>query len=168
MKKFTVGLLVGVVLGRGGFWTLQQIQEQPEVQHAAKSVGEQISRAGDTVANAAHDMKVATDAKLEVMELTAGEIQDELEASGQVIRRKARDLAGAVADTGADALITAEIKTKLAADDELSVMTISVDTTNGRVTVSGTVSSVDLIGKAMILALETEGVQEVVSTLQVQ
>jgi osmotically-inducible protein OsmY len=57
---------------------------------------------------------------------------------------------------------------KLAADPDLSVFSISVATTAGRVTLSGTVASPELIGKATALALETDGVREVVSTLQVK
>jgi osmotically-inducible protein OsmY len=43
-----------------------------------------------------------------------------------------------------------------------------VNTTRGVVTLSGTVSSEAKIGKAMLLALQTEGVQEVISTLQIK
>ncbi|MGQ9695827.1 MAG: BON domain-containing protein [Thermodesulfobacteriota bacterium] len=56
----------------------------------------------------------------------------------------------------------------LAADPDLSALSISVSTAAGRVTLSGTVGSPELIGKAVALALETEGVREVVSTLKVK
>ena len=46
--------------------------------------------------------------------------------------------------------------------------TISVSTTDGRVTLSGNVANARLIGKAMALALETDGVREVSSTLKVK
>ena len=62
----------------------------------------------------------------------------------------------------------AEVKRKLLADPDLSALDVSVNTTNGRVTLSGTVSAADQIGKSMLLALETDGVREVVSTLQVK
>jgi osmotically-inducible protein OsmY len=45
---------------------------------------------------------------------------------------------------------------------------ISVNCTAGRVTLSGTVSSAEDIGRAMVLAMEVDGVREVVSTLQVK
>ena len=54
------------------------------------------------------------------------------------------------------------------ADKDLSALSISVNTTSGIVTLSGTVSSPEHISKAMLLAMETEGVREVVSTLQVR
>ena len=51
---------------------------------------------------------------------------------------------------------------------ELSALSISVNTTEGIVTLSGTVSSAEDISKAMLLAMETDGVREVISTLQVK
>ena len=41
-------------------------------------------------------------------------------------------------------------------------------TTAGVVTLSGHVSSAENIGKAMLLAMQTDGVHEVISTLQVR
>jgi len=54
------------------------------------------------------------------------------------------------------------------ADRELSALSISVNTTEGVVTLSGTVSSSENVSKAMLLAMETDGVREVISTLQVK
>ena len=67
-----------------------------------------------------------------------------------------------------DATITAKIKTKYAIDRDLSAFGISVNTTDGRVTLAGHVTSHQQIGKAMLIALETDGVREVSSTLQVK
>jgi len=69
--------------------------------------------------------------------------------------------------TPADARTTAAIKAKLVANRDLSALSISVNTTAGVVTLSGTVNSPEDIGKAMLVAMETEGVTQVVSTLQV-
>ena len=53
-------------------------------------------------------------------------------------------------------------------DSQLSALDISVNTTSGIVTLSGSVENPELIGKAMLLAMETDDVKEVVSTLQVK
>ena len=74
----------------------------------------------------------------------------------------------AIADATADARITAAIKAKLVASRDLSALNISVNTTAGVVTLSGHVSSPENISKAMLLAMETDGVREVISTLQVK
>ena len=98
----------------------------------------------------------------------AYEIKEGLTKSGRIVREETRELGAAIADSTSDARITAKIKTKLLADRDLSGLKISVDTTEGRVTLAGIVSSHEHIGKAMRLALETEGVHEVASTLQVK
>ena len=90
-----------------------------------------------------------------------------LDASGEVVRRAAREAGDAAVDAATDTRITAEVKRKLLADPNLSSLDISVNTTDGRVTLSGKVASADLVGRAMLLAMETDGVREVVSTLQV-
>ena len=100
--------------------------------------------------------------------MTTADIQEELTKTGKVVRRQMRDLGAAVADASADAAVTAKIKAKYALDGELSTWGISVSTTDGHVTLSGNVSSPKLIGKAIMLALETDGVREVSSTLQVK
>jgi osmotically-inducible protein OsmY len=56
----------------------------------------------------------------------------------------------------------------LVANSDLSALKISVNTTGGVVTLSGSAPSTEAISKAMLLAMETDGVREVVSTLQVQ
>ncbi len=78
------------------------------------------------------------------------------------------DAGHAIADATADARITAAIKGKLLASRDLSALNISVNTTAGVVTLSGFVSSSEDISKAILLAMETDGVREVVSTLQVK
>jgi hyperosmotically inducible protein len=73
-----------------------------------------------------------------------------------------------VAEATDDARTTAAIKAKLALDRELSVFDVSVDTTDGRVTLAGHVDSPDEIARAIGIAFEQDEVREVVSTLQVR
>jgi hyperosmotically inducible protein len=73
-----------------------------------------------------------------------------------------------MASASSDTAITAKIKAKYAIERDLSVFGISVNTTDGRVTLAGNVTSHQQIGKAMLIALETDGVREVNSTLQVK
>jgi len=91
-----------------------------------------------------------------------------LAKTGQVVRRKAQQAGQAIADATADARITAAIKARLMAARDLPAMSISVNTTGGVVTLSGAVSSAEEVSKAMLVTLETEGVREVISTLQVK
>lgn len=155
MRTFLNGLLLGIILGAGGFWLAQQYQ--------LGTVPKTRQQAVDTVQEA----KKLLDAKLEALELQSDKIQEELTVTGRVVRQKARVLGGQVADAAADAGITAAIKAKLVKNPDLSALAISVSTTDGTVTLSGKVGSPELVGKATLLALETEGVREVVAALQV-
>ncbi|MGH8736822.1 MAG: BON domain-containing protein [Burkholderiales bacterium] len=164
MKNLFIAFLLGVILGAAGYWFMLQ---QP-VQHVGGVAQQKATEAAEAVADAAKQARQAVAAKLEALQLRASDIGQELKQTGKVVRRNAREIGEAATDAAADTRVTAEIKRKLLADPELSSLGISVDTTDGRVTLAGTVSSADLIGKAMLLALETEGVRQVVSTLQVK
>ena len=85
-----------------------------------------------------------------------------------MVRRTAEKAGQAIADATADARATAAIKARLLTHRDLSALDISVNTTMGVVTLSGSVSSREDISKAMLLAMETDGVREVISTLQVK
>ena len=84
-----------------------------------------------------------------------------------VVREKARTAGHSIADAAANARVTAAVKGRLVAEPGLSAFSINVDTTDGLVTLSGKVSSHDQVGRAVKLALDTDGVRKVVSTLQV-
>ncbi|PWU14897.1 MAG: hypothetical protein C5B50_16335 [Verrucomicrobia bacterium] len=155
--KIFLALLAGILLGGAGAWYYSTAQGKAHV-HAA----------GGEIQSAAKSAGQAVQAQLKVLDLRAEDLKDELSRTGQVIRRKAKAAGQAIADGTADARITAKIKGKLLADRDLSALSISVNTTQGVVTLSGTVSSVQAIGKAMLLAFETDGVQEVISTLQLK
>jgi len=140
----------------------------PAVQEAQRAAREQASRALESAQVAAERARHALAARLDAFELSAEDIRKDVAENGKVVRQRVRELGDAVVDATADARITAKVKARLAADPELSVLGISVDSTAGRVTLAGTVATPDLIGRAMVLALDTEGVRAVVSTLQVK
>jgi hyperosmotically inducible protein len=66
-----------------------------------------------------------------------------------------------------DATITAHVKTALLNDPQVSALKIDVSTTNGVVTMSGTVRSKGEEERAIQLARQVSGVKEVKSTLEV-
>lgn len=73
-------------------------------------------------------------------------------------------------DVGAtdDATITARVKTALLNDQQVSAAKIDVSTTNGVVTMSGTVRSKAEEARAIEVARQTPGVKDVVSKLKTQ
>jgi hyperosmotically inducible protein len=157
MKTFLIGWLVGALVGALGVWYFLEGRERPEIQYAQDATAAAIERAVN-----------AAKVRLVAWHLTGDDIKEELARTGKVVRRSARDAGAFIADATTDARITAKIKAKLVADRELSAWSISVNTTDGHVTLAGKISSHELIGKAILLAMETDGVRDVTSNLQVK
>lgn len=154
MKTFFV-LLLGVVLGVAGYWFFAEGKRKETVQQTQSEISEGAEKVREGVREAFDDIRTE-------------DIKKELERTGRVVRQKAIKAGRAVADAADNARITATIKTKFVAEPNLSALTINVDTTDGVVTLSGSVKSHDQIARAMKIALETEGVREVISTLQIK
>ncbi len=117
-------------------------------------------RTGGSAAAAKVDEKIP--------DLDASKIAEELKQTGRVVRRRTSRAAEQVAEATKDARTTAAIKAKLALDPQLSALEVSVDTTDGRVTLAGRADSPAAIARAIEIAFEEEGVYEVISTLQVR
>ncbi len=157
MKRFILGLILGIILTWGAIWYYGNHQKNATLQDAR-----------DRIVSGAREARDAAQDQFNSWGLTPDNIRDELARTGKVIREKAQDAGRVIADSTADARITAEIKTKIFSDRDLSALSISVSTTDGRVTLSGTTSSPENIAKAVQLAMNTPGVREVVSTIQVK
>jgi len=166
MRGFFNGLVLGIILGAVGLWFVQKkAAEHPEAQQRYKEAAAQL-RTNATAA--AENTSDALRAKVDTLDLNAGQIKDELAKTGEVIRRKAHDIGDQMADAASDARAVTEIKAKYAEDSTLSMWKISVNCNHGHVALSGTVSSPDDIGKAVALALDADGVRDVTSTLAVK
>jgi osmotically-inducible protein OsmY len=166
MKGFFNGLILGVILGAAGYWFIQnKAREHPEAEQRAEAAAAQ---AQTSAGEAGRHLSDALKAKLETLDLRSDQIKDELARTGKIVRRKAHDLGEQVADAAVDARIVTAIKAKYTADSDLSVWKISVSSDQGHVTLSGTVSAEQNIGEAVALALETDGVHDVTSTLTVK
>jgi osmotically-inducible protein OsmY len=152
--KFLLGLILGIILVLALIW------------YAAQRHNTTAEDAKSRIESAATGVKETVQTNWK--NLRTDDIREELARNGRVVRDKAQDVGLSVANATADARITAAIKGKLLTNRDLSAISISVNTTAGRVTLSGTVSDHDKIREAMQLALDTDGVQEVVSTLQVK
>lgn len=150
-----LAFLLGVAAGAGGYWYYAEGLSPLERRHLRRSVTSLPERVTESV-------------KEQVAEWKTDAIKEELARSGMVVREKARQAGAALSDAAANARVTATIKAKLVAEPGLSALSINVDTTDGLVTLSGTVPSHEHVAKAVKLALETDGVHKVVSTLQVK
>ena len=156
MRTF-LALVLGLTIGGAAVWFYSNHRNDPRFANAGQKVENVAKSARDTAQN-----------ELQVLHLRPEDIKDELARTGQVVRRAATEAGQAIADATADARTTAAIKAKLLASRDLSALNISVNTTAGVVTLSGAVASPEHISKAILLAMETDGVREVVSSLQVK
>ena len=135
MKDFLIGLIVGAFLTAGTCWYFTVARKDPRVTHAWDVVN----------------------AKLTTWHLGSDEIGAELSRTGRVLRRQATDFGAAMASASSDAAITAKIKAKYALDRDLSVFSISVNTTDGRVTLAGDVRRTGKSAKPCLSRLKRTG-----------
>jgi osmotically-inducible protein OsmY len=74
---------------------------------------------------------------------------------------------GAPTGSTDDDVIETMVKGKLQADSEVAKAMIEVDAKNGEVSLKGSADSADAVGRAMALALDTQGVTKVSSEVKV-
>lgn len=87
--------------------------------------------------------------------------------SAREFSQGARDVATQITGTASDAVLTARVKARLAANQGLSSFSIHVGTENGVVTLTGKVTSVAAKQLAAKVTSTTEGVRIVVNNLKV-
>lgn len=131
------------------------------------TLGEKVNRAaqgmGEKTRELARETHETVSEKLKEWKLTPADVQEDLRRGGEIVRKKARQTGAGLSD----ARILAVVKAKYVLDRELSARAIDVDVAAGQVTLRGEVSSAPLVGHAIALALDTDGVATVVSRLSV-
>ena len=135
---------------------------------AVDKTKEVASDVADKTKEMAKDVKNSVSDKMTEWKLTPSDIKADLEKGGRVVRTKSVAAGEKVATVADNARIVTVINAKLVGDSDLSALKINVDADAGVVTLKGTAKSPDAIGKAILLALDTDGVTQVVSLLTVQ
>jgi hyperosmotically inducible protein len=135
---------------------------------AAEKTKDMAVKVADKTKEVAIDAKDAIHDKLVDWKLMPSDLKADFEKGGRIVRSKAATAGARTGEVFDNARIVTVINGKLLADSRLSAIKINVDADQGVVTLKGTVQSVDLIGRAMGLALDTEGVNQVVSLLTVE
>ena len=153
--RIFVAVLLGIVIGALVVWFYQGGQHGSRPAEFGDHLKEDTQSARDAIAR-------------QWNKLNTDDIKNELARTGRVISEKAHAAGQGIADATADARITAAIKTKLAADSGLTSFSISVNTTEGTVTLAGSVPTAEHIAKAISIAEEVDGVTKVISTLQIK
>jgi hyperosmotically inducible periplasmic protein len=98
----------------------------------------------------------------------AEEAKPELQQAGRDLKEGAKEAGAKVADATSDARITAEVKSQLGADPQLSAMRIDVDTRNGVVTLNGPAPDEATRARATQLAAAPQGVMRVENHLTIR
>lgn len=146
MKLF-VGILLGIAIAAVALWYFgREDTSRHEVRDGLGRVGQQIREGAEDV---------------------AGRVREGAEnIDTDRIRENVREGGRRIADSSADVVITGKVKAQFAMDSKVSAMRIGVNTTDGKVTLSGQASSQAEVDRAVELAQRVEGVREVVSTIQ--
>jgi hyperosmotically inducible periplasmic protein len=169
MRGAIIIFVLGVVAGAIGLNYLKQRNASERSVAAATDTppSESTSILGQA-RNAASDARDAVAQKLDDWNLTGEDIKRDLSQGTEVVRRRSKEAGETVATVASKARVVGTIKAKYALDRELKARTIEVDFDQGTVILHGTVPSESLIGKAVALALDTNGVVEVKSLLGVE
>src|SRR5689334_14066376 len=97
--RIVFALIVGIAVGAAAVWF-----------YSSKQGKSAVHTTGDQIESSARSARDAFQEKLKVLDLRPEDIKDDLARTGQVVRRKAREVGQAIADNTADARITAAIK----------------------------------------------------------
>ncbi|HXQ81762.1 MAG TPA: BON domain-containing protein [Opitutaceae bacterium] len=144
--KFLIILALGFALGI--YVDRYQLRQPEDAKHAAN---ESLASARD-----------GFDEKMRQWRLTPDDIRQDLAHTGEVARTQAH----AVREKISDARIVAVVKAKYILDRDLSACDIKVSAHDGLVALGGAVGSPELVGRAVALAMDTDGVSGVESKLE--
>ena len=111
---------------------------------------------------------VATTARMAEWHLNPSDIQSDLNQNRPIIRTKQPEAGAPTGATDKD-VITSMVKGRLAADTQIAALKLDVDANKkGEVKLSGKADNAGEVGKAIALALDTQGVTKVTSKIKLR
>ena len=126
------------------------------------------NRADDRIAGQKVDSAIATsERKADEMKADAKDATADARAAASRAGDNIGQAADSMGDKTKDMAITAEVKTKLAAEPGLSALAINVDTANGQVLLKGTAPDAAARDRATSLAKSVSGVGSVENQLTI-
>ncbi len=164
IKKFLI--LVGIIsIAMVVYFALSKGRG---VEEARKKVKETKNLVEDTAKDVVSGIKADTREIIDAIYDKSREAVVDVKDLGIVVRKKGDNIIESTRSAAGDAAITAKIKTQLARDKDLYALDINVSTLDRKVTLSGKANSPQEVAKAVDIALNTEGVKEVVSAIAVK
>lgn len=128
--------------------------------------GDAMQEAGRDAANAMSNAADQVSAKLTEWRLSAEEIRADIEADRPIVRTK--DSAGAPTGNMDESTLKASVEGRIKADPQLASLELDVNAKDaGEIELEGEAQSAEQIGRAIALALDTEGVHKVTSKIDV-
>jgi hypothetical protein len=143
MKKNIIIFLLGVVVGSGSYWTFRDGPLAAKVRE--NRLVQKVSEAVDERSN--------------------DKLKEEMEKQGKIVASKPAESGIITVDDGK---LNDLVKAKMALDPTLADASIKSEVKSGEVTLSGSATSYDQVGRAIRLAMECGGTKTVVSTVVVK
>jgi osmotically-inducible protein OsmY len=137
-------------------------------QKPASTAADDMRSAANSASNAIGSAvnSVATTARLTEWKLTPTDIQGDLDNNREIIRTK-DNAAGAPTGSNDKKVVESMVKGRLDSDSDLAALKLDVDADrHGAVKLSGKAHTAEEVGKAIALALDTEGVNKVTSKIK--
>lgn len=135
------------------------------MENAARNTGNAIERAGERTANAMSNMAHDVSVKLTEWRLSAREIEADIAADRPIVR--SRTNAGAPTGNTDKSALQSAVEAKIKADSELANLKLDINADRaGEIQLEGKALTADQVGKAIALALDTEGVSKVTSKIK--
>jgi osmotically-inducible protein OsmY len=133
------------------------------VERAGDNIRSGVNSASNALSNAANN--VAHTANMTQWRLNESDLSADLAANREIVRTK--DVAGAPTGNMDKSTLQAAVEGRIKADPELSTFKIDVDPgANGEINLDGEVNNAAQVGKAIALALDTDGVTKVKSKIE--
>jgi osmotically-inducible protein OsmY len=140
-----------------------------------KTDGSDHATAGQRVDSFVEQSRQAADEARQSTEETAQQVKSDTKEIVDTVEKKAEQAGSAIdrkldaaGQRASDAMITAQVKAKLAAADDLKALDINVDTEGGHLTLQGSAPSAAARDHATALARSVEGVASVENKLMVE
>jgi len=105
-------------------------------------------------------------ARITEWRLSSSDLQGDLDRGVTIVRTK-DSVVGAPTGSTDDEVIKTMVKGKIQADSGMGRASIDVDAKNGEVMLKGAADSASTLGRAMALALDTQGVSKVSSDVKI-